>query len=219
MHMNNDNYISTIYNTDERPITSYPDKLVLYLIDRFKLGGVLIDAGCGRGDFMNAFERAGLNVIGIDGEYSNKRNVIGNVNFEMDKIPLEDCSVDVVFTKSVLEHIHKPNLMLNECYRILKPGGRIIAMVPDWHTCMYLYYDDHTHVQPYTVVGLRDCLRIFGFKNVISEQFYQLPIVWKYPAVKIICRFLQLLGPVKRTSRNKFFRFSRELILLASAIK
>ena len=109
--------------------------------------------------------------------------------------------------------------MLKESYRVLKQGGRIISMVPDWHTCMYIYYDDHTHVQPYTKTGLRDCLRIYGFKNVESEQFYQLPIVWKYPCVKIICRFLRLLGPVKKVNKNKFYRFSRELILLASGIK
>ena len=100
--------------------------------------------------------------------------------------------------------------MMEECKRILKPGGRIIAMVADWQTCMDIYYDDYIHVQPYTVNGLRDLLKIYGFKDVTAEQFYQLPIVWKYPLIKIISKGLQKLGPVKRISKNKFYRWSRE---------
>lgn len=216
------NYIETIYDYNSHPISKYPDKLADYLITRFGInsGAKLVDLGCGRGDFLYAFKNAGLDVVGID--YENiKRNpyVIGNINLEKDRLPFEDNSVDVIFNKSVLEHLNKPDNMLLESYRVLKPGGRIISMVPDWHTCIYLYYDDHTHVQPYTENGLRDCLRLFGFKRVSSEQFYQLPIIWKYPAIKIVCKILQLLGPVKKVYKNKFFRFSRELILLATGIK
>ena len=143
----------------------------------------------------------------------------GGVDLEGDGIPFPNESMDVVFTKSVLEHIHRPNNILSECYRVLKPSGRIIAMVPDWKTCMYIYYDDFTHVQPYTVDALRDALKMFRFRAVESEAFYQLPVVWKHPWVKIVCKMLQMLGPVKKVHKNKFYRFSRELIILASGIK
>lgn len=143
----------------------------------------------------------------------------GGVDLETDTIPFSDSEFDVIFTKSVLEHIHRPSNILNECYRVLKPGGRIIAMVPDWKTCMYIYYDDFTHVQPYTVDALRDALKMFQFRDVESEAFYQLPIVWKYPCVKVLCKMLQLLGPVTKVHKNKFYRFSRELIILASGVK
>lgn len=214
-------YLDTIYNTKDRPITKYPDQLAQYLIERFDIGkgSRLLDVGCGRGDFLYGFRNCGIDAIGIDGAASAGENMVGGIDLETDKLPFEDNSVDVIFTKSVLEHIHRPEKMLTECFRVLKPGGRIIAMVPDWHTCMYIYYDDHTHVQPYTATGLRDCLRMYGFKEVESKQFYQLPVVWKYPAVKVVCKFFQLFGPVKKVSKNKFYRFSRELILLASGIK
>lgn len=220
--MNNSNYINTIYNEENRPITRYPDQLAKYLIETYRIddGATIIDVGCGRGDFLYAFQRAGLNAIGVDGEDGDgRKDIIGGINLETDALPFDDESVDVVFTKSVMEHLHKPDNMLKECYRILKPGGLIIAMVPDWKTCMYIYYDDHTHVQPYTDVGLRDCLRMFGFSQVNSKQFYQLPVVWKYPIVSVVCRLLRLLGPVKKVYKNKFFRFSRELMLLATGIK
>lgn len=216
-----EHYLETIYNTTERPVTTYPDQLAAYLIERFHIfeGARLLDVGCGRGDFLNGFLRHGIDAIGIDGAERVEEHFIGGINLETDALPFPDESVDVCFSKSVMEHLHNPEKMLTECYRVLKPGGRIIAMVPDWHTCMYIYYDDHTHVQPYTATGLRDCMRMYGFQNVQAEQFYQLPVVWKYPAVKIICRMLQLLGPVKKISKGKFYRFSRELILLAEGTK
>lgn len=218
--MNNNNYINTVYDETTHPYTSYPDQLAEYLTQRFRIGGVLLDVGCGRGDFLRAFQRVGFDAKGIDGEIrENEEDVISGINLETDCIPIDDNSADVVFTKSVLEHIHKPDKMMRECYRVLKPGGRMIAMVPDWQTCMYIYYDDHTHVQPYTANGLRDLLKIYNYKDVISEQFYQLPVVWKHPSVKMISKALGLLGPVKRTSKNKFYRWSRELMVLGTGIK
>ncbi len=220
-----DNYLETVYDLKSHPVTAYPNELARYLISRYSIPNkaTLLDVGCGRGDFLNAFQLEGLRASGVD---SPRENVFvpvdlysGGVDLEVDKLPVPDSSIDVIFTKSVLEHIHRPTNILNECYRALKPGGRIIAMVPDWKTCMYIYYDDFTHVQPYTVDALRDALKMFRFQSVESEVFYQLPVVWKHPWVKVICKMLQLLGPVKKVHKNKFYRFSRELIILASGIK
>ena len=216
-----DKYLETIYDESERPITRYPYQLARFLTERYHIekGSKLLDVGCGRGDFLHGFQKCGIRVMGVDGAKRNEPHFVGGVDLEKDRLPFRDNSIDVVFSKSVLEQLHDPGNMLTEAYRVLKPGGRIITMVPDWQTCMYIYYDDHTHVQPYTQVGLRDCMRIYGFKGVCSEQFYQLPIVWKYPCIKVVCRMLQLTGSVKKISKNKFYRFSRELMLLASGTK
>ena len=215
------NYNGTIYDEKSRPVTSYPDQLAGYLVERFhiKPGSRILDNGCGRGDFYRGFAHCGMEVYGTDIEKVFD-DVYSGINLEQDRLPFEDDYFDVVFSKSVIEHIHKPENYMNEMYRVLKPGGRIIIMVPDWQSCMYIYYDDCTHVQPYTMTGLMDTIKIFGFKNVSSELFYQLPCVWKHPEIKIICYFLQLFGGrVTRVTRNKFIRFSRELMVLGTGIK
>lgn len=218
------NYLETIYNVNERPITQYPDHLAKYLFRRYnmKSGQRLVDVGCGRGDFLFAFRREGLDAVGVDisdGLAKQGQQIIyGGIDFEGNSLPFADNSVDIIFSKSVLEHLHNPSNMLNECYRVLKSGGRIILMVPDWHSCMHIYYDDFTHVQPYTETGLRDALKIFQFQQVKSEKFYQLPVVWKHPQLKLVCKLLQVI-PVKKVNKNKFYRFSRELILLGSGVK
>lgn len=220
-------YVKTIYNYKDRPITAYPDQLINYIINRYNIpvGGYLLDSGGGRGDFSRAFAKAGMKVWTIDGSsyeksYEDGVNFIGDFDLETGTLPYNDNYFDVIFSKSVLEHIHKPAQYLSEIRRVLKPEGLFLVLVPDWHSQMYIYYDDFSHVQPYTKKGLEDTLKIFGFEDVSTEIFYQLPIVWKHPNIKIICKCLQFIGgSVKKISKNKFYRFSRELMILGTGRK
>ena len=221
------NYVNTIYDPKEKPVTAYPDQLIQYLINRYHITkkAKILDSGSGRGDFARAFARRGRKTWAIDGfdykkSLEDKVKFVGSFDLETGILPFEDNFFDVVFSKSVLEHIHKPERYLMEIKRVLKQGGVFIVMVPDWYTQMYVFYDDYSHVQPYTQKGLEDTLKVFGFSDVHAEVFYQLPIIWRYPCVKIVSKVLQIVGgPVKKISRNKFYRFSRELMILASAYK
>ena len=218
-------YIDTIYDSKLRPLTSYPDKLAQYLFNRFEMkkGDKLLDLGCGRGDFSKAFANQGLAAEGADIEQT-KSEIISGINvkhFDLEKInyPYPDNHFDVIFSKSVFEHIDDPTVFLNEQKRILKPGGRIIILTPDWESQIKIFWNDYTHKRPYTVLGSSNVLKIFNFKNVHSEIFYQLPLYWKYPKLKFIAHILKLTGPVKKLYKNKFYRWSKELMILATAVK
>ncbi|MFA5878119.1 MAG: class I SAM-dependent methyltransferase [Candidatus Staskawiczbacteria bacterium] len=218
-------YLDVVYKEETKPITDYPLKLCSYLSDRFKMekGDKLLDIGCGRGDFLKGFKDIGLDVFGLDIEKSKSdivKNIkIYNCNFELNSFPLENNSVDFIFSKSVIEHLKNPENFIKEIYRVLKPGGTAILMTPDWQSQMKIFYDDYTHVRPYTRIGLEDFLKMSGFKNVSSEIFYQLPILWKLPWLKIFSKSLQIFGPVKRIHRNKFIRWSKELMILGHGEK
>ena len=92
-------------------------------------------------------------------------------------------------------------------------------MTPDWVSQMKTFFDDYTHRQPYTVSAVKDIMGIFGFKNAESEFFYQLPILWKYPALKIVSCILRLFVPVTAKSNIKFIRWSSELMILGNGVK
>jgi len=46
--------------------------------------------------------------------------------------PEEDSRFDLVFSVFVLEHVTRPAVFLDECKRILKPGGKLIILCPDF---------------------------------------------------------------------------------------
>jgi SAM-dependent methyltransferase len=45
-------------------------------------------------------------------------------------LPLEDCSVDVVHLDGILQEMAHPSYLVDEVYRVLKPGGKVVAVVP-----------------------------------------------------------------------------------------
>ncbi len=213
-------YISTTYDEKSHPYTIYPFQLCKYLFDRFKIkkGQKLIDIGCGRGEFLYNFKELGIIVNGIDCErYDSSllKNIdVKYIDIEKDSIPYGDETFDIVFSKSVIEHMHDPSNFLSEIHRILKKDGIAIVMAPDWISNMKIYFDDYTHRTPFTVTSMRDALKIFGFRNVSTELFYQLPILWKFPLLKILSRIIRLLIPVTLKSNIKFIRWSCELMIL-----
>lgn len=54
----------------------------------------------------------------------------------LSRIP--DASVDLLLLISVLEHLETPLSVLKECYRVLKPGGKILLNVPTWRGRWFL---------------------------------------------------------------------------------
>jgi ubiquinone/menaquinone biosynthesis C-methylase UbiE len=219
-------YVSVVYDEKRTPKTDYPGRLIRYLIDRFgiPLGSKLLEIGCGRGEFLEFFQRAGLDCYGVDLSDYCKKNTTGLkvdcLDVAKENLPYSDDYFDVVYHKSVLEHLYSPDRIMQETYRVLKPGGRIIVLTPDWLSQMKTFYEDFTHCRPYTKSALQDVLGVYGFSDVHVELFYQYPAIWKYPVIKAISKLLQLLisTPMARKltalTKIKYFRWSVELMVL-----
>lgn len=92
-------------------------------------------------------------------------------------------------------------------------------LVPDWETQYLIFYQDPTHIHPYTKKSVERLLCMSDFKEVRAEKFIQLPAVWESRFMAGLSRLVRLAGPVKKIYRNKFIRFSRELMILGSGIK
>ena len=217
------NYLSVVYDEKSHPYNDYPKKLCAYLFQSFRLkkGMKMLEPGCGRGEFLNNFKELGLDVVGIDisPEAANFDNGLDVkiCDVESDKLPFEDNVFDVIYSKSFIEHLHYPERYLEEAYRVLKPGGILITLVPDWESNYKIYFDDFTHRTPFTNVALEDAYKMYGFSKVNVFKFRQLPIVWKYPKLNYFCEAISPLIPVR--TKNKFFRWSRELMLIGTGVK
>lgn len=219
-------YVSVIYDEKRTPKTDYPARLTKYLINRFNLkaGFKLLELGCGRGEFLEYFQKAGLICRGVDlSDYCIKNKTgleVDCLDVSKENLPYQDNYFDVVYHKSFLEHFYSPDKVMKETHRVLKTGGRVIVLTPDWVSQMKIFWEDFTHCRPYTTQALHDILQIYGFSEVGAELFYQYPAIWKYPPVKILSGLIGLVlsAPVARRltelTKIKYFRWSIELMIL-----
>jgi ubiquinone/menaquinone biosynthesis C-methylase UbiE len=76
-----------------------------------------------------------------------------------------DASFDVVFASNLLEHLDRDasNRLLGEAKRVVRPGGRLILMQPNFRLNPGRYFDDFTHVAIFTDQSLSDYLTSQGW--------------------------------------------------------
>ena len=226
MITDNRNYVEVIYNEQDRPLTSYPDKLARYLFDRYglKSGQALLDIGCGRGEFLRGFINCGAQGFGVDRSTAAQKYCpqaeLRTADLENDPLPYSDNTFDVVYSKSVIEHFYYPERLVQEMFRVLKPGGLIITLCPDWEFNYRIYFEDYTHRTPFMKSSLRDIQLMHGFENICVERFRQLPILWNagrglLPAAELT----RICAPNFLKPYSKWIRFSKEIMLLSSATK
>lgn len=198
------------YPMDEFGERDFPQVLVDYLIIRFgiKPNEMLLDVGCGKGFYANAFGRRGITAMGLDAK---------DCNFETDLFPMKYDYFDVVFTKSTLEHIANLDNVLGEMLRLLKPNGLVICIVPDYLSQWKTFYDDITHITPLTRKSVIQAFLLAGFKNVKCERFTMLRLVLKHGWLCWLPPLLRLLPDCFK--RYNVVRFSKERMLLLVATK
>jgi hypothetical protein len=69
------------------------------------------------------------------------------------------------------------------------------------------------------LISLKDIFIIHGFDNVVVEKFRQLPCLWRWTWLKPVFILISWITPRFFGKYSKFIRFSKELMLLSSAIK
>jgi 2-polyprenyl-3-methyl-5-hydroxy-6-metoxy-1,4-benzoquinol methylase len=110
-------------------------------------GRSVLDAGCGIGIDGVRFASQGADYTGID--LSPSAIGLAQKRFELDGVkgrfiqapvtdmPLESETFDFVFSHGVIHHIHDTQAAVDEFFRVLKPGGRVMVMVYHRHSINY----------------------------------------------------------------------------------
>ena len=221
------NYVNVIYGEGTKPFTSYPSVLTKYLCERYKIkkASTLLDFGCGRGEFLNGFIDQGVVGHGVDftdaAVEACPEAIIKQADIENHGLPYQDDYFDVVFSKSVIEHFYKPEILVKEIFRCLKPGGLAIIMAPSWEHNYRIYFEDYTHRTPFMKSSLNDILVMHGFEEVKVSFFKQLPILWGslFWILNPISSVTRLITPRILSKYFKWVRFSKEIMLLSSSKK
>lgn len=92
-------------------------------------------------EFGPGIQKTVPDAIGLD--ICGKESVDCIVNLNLGLNFIEDNSVDVIYSNHFLEHIDNIEFLMQEIYRILKPGGQKIGTVP--HFSNPYFFSDYTH--------------------------------------------------------------------------
>ena len=110
----------------------------LVIIERYVplAGRRVLDLGCGLGEYVRAFERAGAAALGCDVERARliegrERGARGLVRAAGEALPFAAGALDVVVLNEVIEHVADEAAALREVARVLAPGGRALIYAPN----------------------------------------------------------------------------------------
>jgi|SRR5665213_2420201 len=108
---------------------------------RFAAGYVhnkeVLDIACGEGYGVKALEKSGAaKVVGIDispesCEHAKMKYGVDARVGSAEAIPVENSCMDVVVSFETIEHVPRPDIFLDECRRVLRPGGVLIISTPN----------------------------------------------------------------------------------------
>jgi ArsR family transcriptional regulator len=136
------------------------------------------DLGCGEGYLTIETARWARRVIAVDrspsvlrrAEALAARRKVRNIVWkrgELERLPLEDRSVDVALLSQALHHADRPEVALAEARRILRPGGRVLLLDLNAHDEGWVRTALDDRWLGFTETRLRDLLAEAGFGDVI----------------------------------------------------
>lgn len=128
----------------------------------------ILDFGCGLGQNIFYMPNAvGYDISKFGIEFCRKKGI--NATTQLEDIP--DESFDVVFSAHVLEHHPHPMTMLEEMYRKLKKGEKLILVIPhERHGKAQFKYDLNQHLYTWNFQAINNLLLTVGFQ--IEENRY-----------------------------------------------
>ena len=100
--------------------------------------GLVVDVGCGLGGDLARLRALGVNTVGVDASatFLATAATTGAPVLQGDAaaLPFRNGSVDGVRSERTLQHVADPGCVLDEMARVLRPGGWVAILEPDFRT-------------------------------------------------------------------------------------
>jgi SAM-dependent methyltransferase len=153
-------------------------------------GRSVLDVGCGAGVDLARFAKGGAEVTGVD--VSGSAIDLARRNFDQqglrgrfevadgEQLPFPDNTYDLVFAHGVVQYTAAPKRLVEECRRVLKPGGEAIFQVYNrisWLNALSklmkvgLEHEDAPVILKFSLGEFRRLLTGFRDIRIVPERF------------------------------------------------
>jgi SAM-dependent methyltransferase len=153
-------------------------------------GKAVLEVGCGAGVDLERVAKASATVTGV--ELAPSAIALARANFEQqglhgtfevadgEQLPFADDTFDLVFAHGVVQYTANPRRLVEECRRVLKPGGGAIFQVYNrvsWLNALSklmkvgLEHDDAPVLGKFSIGEFRGMLSGFRIVRIVPERF------------------------------------------------
>ena len=158
------------------------DHLARFLSAYVPPGARILELGAGYCHFINRVE--GARRVAVDNAADLQRWAAPGVETCCEDAVAHveraaDGSYDFAFASNLLEHLEWPQLdrLAIGVHRVLRPGGTLALIQPNFRLAPGRYFDDYTHRTIFTDVSLADWLAASGFEvTVVVPRFMPLTV-------------------------------------------
>jgi len=153
-------------------------------------GRRVLEVGCGAGVDLARFAKGGAIVTGVD--LAPSAIELAKTNFAQqdlsgdfevadgEHLPFPDNAFDLVYAHGVVQYTANPQALVNECRRVLKPGGQAIFQVYNrisWLNALGklmkvgLEHDDAPVLLKFSIGEFRQLVSGFSRVRIVPERF------------------------------------------------
>lgn len=176
-------------------------KRILKKLKTFKPHGKLLDIGCATGTFLNEAKKFGFDVYGLDpSEWAvnvakQKYNLLNVSSGFIETANFDKNTFDVIVLTDVIEHVEKPESVINKVLELLKTGGILIIVTPDINSVLAKVLGEKwwhiraAHLFYFSVESMTHLLGKSGFKVLKTRRY-----VWYLGLSYILKRLLKFIS-------------------------
>jgi ubiquinone/menaquinone biosynthesis C-methylase UbiE len=116
-----------------------------YHVSKVQFDRPVLDIGCGFGEFAGVFFESQVE-MGIDIDYNELVKAMKGKKYtslslvDARDLPFKEDTFATVLSISTLEHIDKPEKVISEAFRVLKPGGTLLMTIVIDSLNDYIFY-------------------------------------------------------------------------------
>ena len=189
------------------------DSAAMYLRAPAALERVL-DVGCGSGVLLARMKSLGWEVRGVEvdpgGVAAARARGVTVHQGQLADAKFPDNHFDAVHSAHVIEHVHDPTHLLHECFRILKPGGKLVMLTPNTASYGHKYFgnawlnlDPPRHLILFNKATLRKAAEQQGF--IIKRLDSTVRSAWVYGTLSRL---------IRKTGRGEMSALSKPACLI-----